>query len=78
MRVLSKARVDRWRASSGQTPSSVTTAFVETTVACEAKARDGKVRLSACEWRARRRPGMGRYDSAHVSTAIKPRRDGCL
>jgi hypothetical protein len=42
MRVLSGARVDRWRASSGQTPSSVTRTGVETAAACEAKARVGK------------------------------------
>jgi hypothetical protein len=42
--VLSQDRVDRWRASSGRTPSSVTRAGVETTAACEAKARDGKGR----------------------------------
>lgn len=42
MRVLSGARVDRWRASSGQTPSSVTSAGVETAAACEAKVRVGK------------------------------------
>lgn len=49
MRVLSQDRVDRWRASSGQTPSSVTRAGVETTAACAAKARDGKGRRFATE-----------------------------